>query len=44
MPKGYMETLSPVNIASRDIRLSADRLEAIDNGEQFRSAVVSALY
>ena len=36
MPKGYMETLSPVNIASRDIRLSANRLEAIDNGEQFR--------
>nr|WP_321981633.1 LPS export ABC transporter periplasmic protein LptC [uncultured Cohaesibacter sp.] len=44
MPKGYMETLSPVNIASRDIRLSADRLEAIDNGEQFRFTGSVRLY
>ena len=44
MPKGYMQTLSPVNIASSDIRLSADRLEAIDNGEQFRFTGSVRLY
>ena len=44
MPKGYMQTLSPVSIASRDIRLSANRLEAIDNGEQFRFTGSVRLY
>jgi lipopolysaccharide export system protein LptC len=36
MKKGYMRTLSPVSIQSKDILLSADQLEAIDNGEHFR--------
>lgn len=36
MKKGYMKTLSPVAIQSKDILLQADQLEAIDNGEQFR--------
>ncbi len=36
MKKGYMRTTSPVEIKSKDIILSAQQLEAIDNGEQFR--------
>nr|WP_321454574.1 LPS export ABC transporter periplasmic protein LptC [uncultured Cohaesibacter sp.] len=44
MPKGYMETLSEVNIASKDIRLSASKLEAINNGEQFRFSGNVRLY
>ncbi|MCV6546948.1 MAG: LPS export ABC transporter periplasmic protein LptC [Cohaesibacter sp.] len=36
MQRGYMHSTSPVTIASGDIRLSADELEVIDNGAQFR--------
>jgi lipopolysaccharide export system protein LptC len=36
MKQGYMNTTSAVTIESGDIRLSADQLEVIDNGDQFR--------
>ncbi|SNY91777.1 lipopolysaccharide export system protein LptC [Cohaesibacter sp. ES.047] len=36
MTKGYMKTTAPVDIQSKDIKLSATTLEAIDNGEVFR--------
>ena len=36
MREGYMQTRSPVEIRSRDVQLRADKLEAINNGEQFR--------
>ncbi len=44
MPKGYMKTISPVTITSRDIRLSSNQLEAINNGEQFRFSGNVRLY
>ncbi|PLW75873.1 LPS export ABC transporter periplasmic protein LptC [Cohaesibacter celericrescens] len=36
MKKRYLETETPVEILSKDILLKADKLEAINNGEQFR--------
>ena len=36
MKKSYMQTQSPVEISSGDMQLRADKLEAINNGEQFR--------
>ncbi|WP_319530540.1 LPS export ABC transporter periplasmic protein LptC [uncultured Cohaesibacter sp.] len=36
MKEGYMQTTTPVEIQSKDILLSAKKLEAIDNGEMFR--------
>jgi lipopolysaccharide export system protein LptC len=36
MKRGYMITTSPVTIASGDVRLGAEQLEVIDNGDQLR--------
>jgi len=36
MKKGYMQTRKPVRIQSKDIILAAEKLEAIQNGEQIR--------
>ena len=36
MKKGYLQTQTPVEIISNDIRLRANKLEAINNGERFR--------